>query len=366
MCPTGSLVLGDGEMLTRSAHNDGKAADPAAIGPGRLGVGDRARAVRFAIVGSVVPVMAAVATHFSAHRSLFFAGAAAGCGSPIIVSAVGRRPRLLFWLAEFGAIPAFTLMQAYTGGAASNYTLLLMMAMIWLGLQATDGELVFGLVVLAACAFLPMLMIGPPAYPVHWGDAALVFLAGSSVAVTLRVLTREVQVLTKKLRQEALIDELTGLLNRRGWRYIATPEFDRAARAGNPVALVTIDLDHFKELNDRFGHDHGDKVLRGTAERMQATFRAGDIIARLGGDEFVALLSNSTLDGALAAARRLREITPAQAELSAGIAVWDGSEDLATLMRRSDRALYAAKSSGGGQTHVAVRSQQDYASAQAS
>jgi diguanylate cyclase (GGDEF)-like protein len=184
--------------------------------------------------------------------------------------------------------------------------------------------------------------------------------------VTLRVLTREVQVLTEKLRQEALIDELTGLLNRRGWRYIATPEFDRAARAGNPVALVTIDLDHFKELNDRFGHDHGDKVLRGTAERMQATFRAGDIIARLGGDEFVALLSNSTLDGALAAARRLREITPGQAELSAGIAVWDGSEDLATLMRRSDRALYAAKSSGGGQTHVAVRSQQDYASAQAS
>ena len=66
------------------------------------------------------------------------------------------------------------------------------------------------------------------------------------------------------------------------------------------------------------------------------------------------------------ATRRLREITPVQAELSAGLAIWDGSEDLAELMYRSDRALYAAKASGGGQTHVAIRGRREYSSAEAS
>jgi diguanylate cyclase (GGDEF)-like protein len=353
-------------MLTGPTDDYVQAVEPVEFGPVRFGAGDRTRAVRFAIVGNVLPVLAAVITQFSSHRTVFFVGAVAGCAAPVVVAAAGRRHRLLFWLALFGGIPAFTLMQAYSGGAASDYSVLLVMAMIWVGLQATDGELVAGVLLLGACSFLPMLLIGPRAYPVHWGHAALIFLAGSSVAVTLHVLSREVQRLTKKLRQDALIDDLTGLLNRRGWRYIATPEFERAARTGKPVALVTIDLDSFKEVNDHHGHDHGDRVLRATAERMQATFRAGDILARLGGDEFVVLLSNSTLDGALAAARRLREITPVREELSAGIAMGEGSEDLATLMYRSDRALYAAKSGGGGQTKVAIHGQRGHAAAEAS
>jgi len=275
--------------------------------------------------------------------------------APVIAISVGRRRAPLFWLAELGGIPAFTMMQAYTGGVASSYSLLVVLAMIWFALQATDGELVAGIVVLAACAFGPMLAVGPSAYPVSWGHAALIMLMGCSVAVTLRVLTREMQRLTRKLRQEALIDDLTGLLNRRGWRYIASPEFDRAARASKPIALVTIDLDRFKELNDRFGHDHGDRILRETAERMQTTFRAGDILARIGGDEFVVLLSNSSLDGAVRAVDRLCEATPVRSDLSAGIAMWDGREDLGTLMHRSDLALYSAKSKGGARAEVARR-----------
>jgi diguanylate cyclase (GGDEF)-like protein len=325
------------------------------MGPIRLTGADRVKAVRFAVLGNVLPVVTAVATQFSTHRPIFFAGAAGACIAPLVVTMTSRRHRLLFWLAEFGGIPAFTLMQAYSGGAASGYSVLVMMAMIWFGLQATDRELVAGALTLAACAFLPMLLIGPPAYPVAWGHATLLVLVGCSVAGTLRVLTREMQRLTRKLRQDAVIDDLTGLLNRRGWRYMAGPEFERAARAGKPIALVTIDLDNFKQLNDRLGHDFGDRILRETAEWMQATFRAGDILARLGGDEFVVLLSNSTLDGALKAISRLREATPIRAGLSAGIAMWNGSEDLPTLMQRSDRALYAAKSKGGGQTEVAVR-----------
>jgi diguanylate cyclase (GGDEF)-like protein len=353
-------------MLTSPTQDHAGAVDPAPFGAARPGARGRARAVRFAIVAGVLPVFAAAATQLSSPRALFFAGAAGGCAALVIVGALTRRRRPVVLLAELGGIVAFTLMQAHTGGVASSYALLVLIAMMWLGLQATDAELVVGIALLAACVFGPMLAIGAPAYPVDWGHAAVLFLAGTGVAVTLRVVSREVQRLTRKLRQDALIDDLTGLLNRRGWRYTATPEFERAARTGKPVALVTIDLDRFKELNDELGHDHGDGVLRGTAERMQATFRAGDILARLGGDEFVVLLSNSTLDGALAAARRLREITPAQADLSAGIAMWDGSEDLGELMHRSDRALYAAKSSGGGQTHIAVRSRREHAATEAS
>ena len=199
-----------------------------------------------------------------------------------------------------------------------------------------------------------MVLIGAPAYPVSWGHAALVTLVGVTVAGSLRAVTRELGTLAQRFAQEAVVDDLTGLLNRRGWRYTAPRELARAARSGNPITLVTLDLDNFKELNDELGHEQGDHALRDTAERIRATLRAGDVVARLGGDEFVALLTNSTLTGSVAAIDRLRESTPPAGGASPpGIAVWDRKEDLAELLRRSDLALYAAKEAGGGRTEVA-------------
>jgi diguanylate cyclase (GGDEF)-like protein len=225
--------------------------------------------------------------------------------------------------------------------------------MVWFGLEATDIELGAGLLVLAACCVLPMVLIGAPAYPVSWGHAVLLTLVGVTVAISLRAVVRELGMLAQRFAQEAVVDDLTGLLNRRGWRYTAPRELARAARSGNPITLVTLDLDNFKELNDELGHEQGDHALRDTAERIRATLRAGDVVARLGGDEFVALLTNSTLTGSLAAIDRLREATPKREAFSSGIAVWDRKEDLAELMRRSDLALYAAKDAGGGCTEVA-------------
>ena len=323
------------------------------MGPFQLSAANRTQAVRLAVVGNVVPIAIAVATRFSSHHALFFLGAVAGCIAPIIVTAVPRRYRVVYALAALGGIPALTLMQSYSGGVSSGYSILLVMAMIWFGLQATDRELLAGAAILVACAYLPMLMLGPPAFPVDWGAATLLVLISSSVALTLRTLAREMQRLTRQLRNEAVIDDLTGLLNRRGWRRMAVSELERAGRSSRPIALVTIDLDHFKQLNDAFGHERGDRALRETAARLQATFRAGDIVARIGGDEFVALLTNSTLEGALGAIERMRDGTAEQAGISAGIAIWDGEEDLRGLMHRADRALYDAKSEGGGRTHVA-------------
>ena len=313
----------------------------------------RLRLIVFAVVCNVLPVTIAVATDRSAHRPVFFAGAIAACLASLVVAVVPRRRQLAFWAAAFGLIPALTLMQAYSGGAASGYSVLLIMAMVWFGLEGTDVELAAGMVVLAACCALPMVLIGAPAYPRSWGHAALLTLVGVAVAGSLRAVTRELATLAQRFAHEAVVDDLTGLLNRRGWRYTAPRELVRAARSGNPITLVTLDLDNFKELNDELGHDQGDRALHDTAERIRATLRAGDVVARLGGDEFVALLTNSTLTGSLTAIDRLRDSTPEAEAFSAGVAVWDRREDLSHLLRRSDLALYAAKGQGGSCTAVA-------------
>jgi diguanylate cyclase (GGDEF)-like protein len=313
----------------------------------------RARLLAFAIIASVVPVIIATAGDRSSHRPVFYVGAAVGCLAPLVVALVPLRRQLVFWAAAFAEIPALTLMQAYSGGAASGYSVLVIMPMVWLGLEASDLGLAAGMLVLAACGFLPMVLIGPPAYPVSWAHAALLTLVGVTVAGSLRAVVRELGTLAQRFAQEAVIDDLTGLLNRRGWRYTAPRELARATRTGNPITVVTMDLDNFKELNDALGHEQGDHALRATAERIRATLRAGDVVARLGGDEFVALLTNSTLTGSLTAIDRLRRATPERQAFSSGVAVWDRTEDLAELLRRSDLALYAAKAAGGGRTEVA-------------
>jgi diguanylate cyclase (GGDEF)-like protein len=228
-----------------------------------------------------------------------------------------------------------------------------MMAMIWFGLQAGDRELGAAMVVFAACCYSPMIVFGPPAYPVSWGHATLLLVIGCTVAGSLRALSRQVHIHTRRLQQEATVDDLTGLLNRRGWRQAGSQELARAARTGLPVVLAMLDLDGLKRLNDRAGHAAGDRLLAETGQRIRETLRAGDVVARVGGDELAALLSNSTVDGAIAVIQRLRECTPPDAPFSAGIASWDGQQSLQDLLHRADRALYKAKARGGTRTEVA-------------
>jgi diguanylate cyclase (GGDEF)-like protein len=313
----------------------------------------RTRSVGFALAGNVIPVAIATATNWSSHHVVFFVGAAGSCAVPLIVTLVPPRFTTVRRAAAFAGLPMLTLLQAYSGGAASGYSVLMMMAMVWFGLQGTDEEVLAMIALLAACAYLPMLLVGPPAYPVRWGNATLLVLIGATVAGSLRMAMRETRRLTERLRKEAIIDPLTGLLNRRGWELAAQQALAQAHRNGSFVSIIAFDLDEFKKLNDTLGHDEGDRVLRESAERMRNTLRASDVVARLGGDEFVALLAATVPDAASTALRRLREITPPRASFSAGIARWANDEQLDDLLRRADLALYAAKAHGGNRTELA-------------
>jgi len=169
--------------------------------------------------------------------------------------------------------------------------------------------------------------------------------------------------LVHQLRMLADTDDLTGLGNRR--RFLAESEavLRMAREAGTPVALLMIDLDFFKAINDDFGHAVGDLMLRAVADKCRRTLREQDILARLGGEEFAALLPGvggaealrvaQTLRSFVAAAPMMIEGRPIPATVSIGVAMVDGqagranaSGELADLLRRADEALYAAKRNG--------------------
>lgn len=169
--------------------------------------------------------------------------------------------------------------------------------------------------------------------------------------------TAQIQ-LERVLRRDATHDALTGLFNRRAF-------FDRAhahyqshnATPGRSLALLMFDIDHFKQVNDRYGHPGGDEVLREVAQRAQAFLRDGDVLARYGGEEFILLLDAGTLEEAEAAGERLRQAMAAQpvcvgvqtinVSISVGVTLrGDECEPLAQTLERADQLLYRAKREG--------------------
>lgn len=168
----------------------------------------------------------------------------------------------------------------------------------------------------------------------------------------------------RQLELLATTDELTGLANRRRFVEIAERDLRRAARESTPATLIMMDLDHFKSVNDRFGHAMGDRVLKAVTEACRAQLRTVDIFGRLGGEEFAVLLANIEPDRALEVAERMR-VAAAQRELhdgecsvavtvSLGLAHAAPGETLDSLLARADAALYAAKESGRDRTVVAA------------
>ena len=161
----------------------------------------------------------------------------------------------------------------------------------------------------------------------------------------------------EELRSLATTDALTGACNRRHFLHKADTEIPRAQRYNNPLAVLMIDLDHFKTINDTYGHAGGDEVLRTFVNKVKETLRGPDVLGRIGGEEFAVMLPETDLQGAVALAERIRiDIQDAnirwdkrtiKATVSIGIATADKNDkDIHDVMARADKALYTAKSEG--------------------
>ena len=159
------------------------------------------------------------------------------------------------------------------------------------------------------------------------------------------------------MQQLAITDELTGLYNRRGLLELGKREVQRAHRFNRSLTLIWMDVDHFKDINDAFGHEKGDEVLRKVIERCKSEVREIDIFSRYGGDEFIIILPETSLEGGEQVAGRLCELVHKvvvasflgniHVTASFGVASLGGTAtDLNALMTRADQAMYAAKQAG--------------------
>ncbi len=166
----------------------------------------------------------------------------------------------------------------------------------------------------------------------------------------------------KRLEQElerlSRVDSLTGAMTRSAFDQRLAEEIELARRLEHPLALLLADLDHFKQVNDTWGHHAGDVALRGFVAVCQEEFRKYDLVGRLGGEEFALLLSDTGIGAAVAAAERLRAAmarcpidpgVPGQTfhiTVSIGVAQLHATDDASKLIQRADQALYAAKAAG--------------------
>ena len=188
---------------------------------------------------------------------------------------------------------------------------------------------------MAICfAFVDLLPGAPP------GVAEIMWpLAGTGLLLGLTLLN-----LVSRLRYSGEVDALTNLANRRAWMDRAEQEFERAKRNLAPLSLVVIDVDDFKSVNDRLGHQAGDNLLKALADNWRTEIRkSGDFVARIGGDEFGFLATGTNAREVDNAVQRLRSLVPEGISCSFGIASWDGVSTLAEIFRAADEAMYAAK-----------------------
>jgi diguanylate cyclase (GGDEF)-like protein len=229
----------------------------------------------------------------------------------------------------------------------------------------------------AALAFLLLAYLGldiatgmiPARYPLaegattalRWLNITVVFVM---FGYTGRYYVQRVAEAEARLRELATTDSMSGLWNRRHFRALAEGELQRARRHGSALAVVLADIDHFKRVNDQYGHEAGDHVIRHVSQRLREQLRAGDLIGRLGGEEFILLLPGCDAAGAAQLCERMRQHL-AQSTCDAGgqlipVTVSFGvmplplDEPFEQAVRQADGALYRAKNTGRNRVVTAL------------
>ncbi len=168
----------------------------------------------------------------------------------------------------------------------------------------------------------------------------------------------------RQLMEFASVDPLTGLYNRRHFMTTVSQELARSERYGGPLCIALADLDHFKGINDRLGHDAGDSVLRHVSHVIRSAARNADCVCRWGGEEFMVLLPQTDIDGAVNIAERIcQQVSEApvlvsdqalQVTLTLGVAMLNPGEAFDNAVRRADQALYAGKAAGRNRAVLAT------------
>lgn len=288
-------------------------------------------------------------------------------------------PHIAFWWASHSANPFDAehrnlLVDSVSGGfwvVAMSFNLLpsvLILTMLSMDNIAVGGVRLFlrGLV-----GHLAGLMLAFMVLDVHYTPASSLATIAACVPflvvypIVIGVVTYRLSLRLSQQKQELKLaherDALSGLFSRAHWQQRLEEEFARASRHGRPSSLLLLDADHFKAINDTYGHAVGDGVLVAVADRMRSQVRSTDLVARLGGDEFVVVCRDTAAaDAAELAHRIVRSLsTPIaldgglhEVRASAGLAI--GAADVAHqgLLRRADAALYRAKRSGGDRVAV--------------
>lgn len=262
---------------------------------------------------------------------------------------------LVFWAWQQGSFPSLV------------FIMLVHIGLISLTTSMSNAHLR----ILAFDMIFPILaLLGPPLLEFSWFNVGLCLLGAGFSALMLLVarqinaystealqLRQRNEILIRELESQASRDSLTGLVNRRYFLAEANKKLQAAQRSPQVLALMIIDLDHFKQVNDQYGHLAGDEVLVAVVDALSRHLRTGDCLGRLGGEEFALLLPETTQAEAMETAERLRQATaalhldiqghPVQPTVSIGIALLQKEEhSLSSLMHRADLAMYAAKTHG--------------------
>lgn len=248
---------------------------------------------------------------------------------------------------------------AGTGGARSPFVGISAVPMVMLAARFRPQIVAIGCALALAAtagAFAAATFLPPPA-PVPYLVPVVIYLAllASLLSAVAALMTAELAS-----RGEAVVDPLTGLFNRTGLRIRFEEAAAQARVLGQPVSVVMCDLDHFKLVNDTYGHERGDAVLRAVADELRATLRSLDLVYRVGGEEFLVLLPGHDEPAALRVAQRLVEgmarepLAGLRVTLSAGCATARGDDvEYTRQVRAADTALYAAKAGGRNQARAA-------------
>lgn len=203
-------------------------------------------------------------------------------------------------------------------------------------------------------------------------DPLVMMVIGLVMSEALRQLRVGEFLARQQLRQQATTDQLTGLLNRRAMHHLLEQEHARAKRYGSTYSLILGDLDNFKRVNDRYGHNIGDMVLQETARRLGLHMRTEDALCRWGGEEILMLLPEADLEGAMQVAEKARLSLANEPMLagehsipqtiSLGVTNCYGLDDIESAIKRADDALYQAKEKGRNRTEAVASTHSDNSS----